>query len=234
MAKPFLRWAGSKRKQIPRLREFWKTSYSRYVEPFAGSACFFLDIQPTKALISDKNAGLIETYEVVRDDAEAVYDRVVAIPRENMRYYAERSKNPARMSRFNRAVRFIYLNRNCFNGIYRTNRAGRFNVPFATSRAGAFVTREEFVSAAKLLQRATFRSCDFGACFSGEHQHLGCEHDGQLGDVGRTLPPEDCDRLLDLIRVAHGLTERLIHVGEDRGDRGVVARADTDHRGRKE
>ena len=88
MAKPFLRWAGSKRKQIPRLREFWKASYSRYVEPFAGSACFFFEIQPTNALISDKKVELMETYELVRDDAEAVYDRIVVIPREKTQYYA--------------------------------------------------------------------------------------------------------------------------------------------------
>lgn len=162
MAKPFLRWAGSKRKQIPRLHKFWRTEYVRYVEPFAGSACLFFDLQPTTAIISDKNAELIETYEVVRDNAEIVFDRIVAIPRDKTTYYAERAKNPARLSRIDRAVRFIYLNRNCFNGIYRTNTDGRFNVPFATSRAGAFVTRHEFITAAQLLRGAILRSCDFG------------------------------------------------------------------------
>ena len=160
--KPFLRWAGSKRKQIPRLREFWNADYERYVEPFAGSACFFFSLCPRKALLADKNADLIETFELVRDAPGRVYDRVVAIPRTQERYYLERARKPAALTPIQRAVRFIYLNRNCFNGIYRTNRSGQFNVPFATSRAGVFVTREEFLEASKSLQRATLRAWDFG------------------------------------------------------------------------
>ena len=160
--KPFLRWAGSKRKQIPRLREFWSADYDRYVEPFAGSACFFFSLRPKKALLADKNADLIETFELVRDAPSRVYDRVVAIPRTKERYYLERARNPVKLTPIQRAARFIYLNRNCFNGIYRTNRSGQFNVPFATSRAGTFVTRDEFIEASKSLQRATLRSWDFG------------------------------------------------------------------------
>jgi len=160
--KPFLRWAGSKRKQIPRLREFWSADYKRYVEPFAGSACFFFSLHPEKALLADKNADLIETYQLVRHDPSRVYDRVAAIPRTKKRYYLERAREPSELTPMQRAVRFIYLNRNCFNGIYRTNRCGQFNVPFATSRAGAFVTRDEFIAAAKSLERATLRAWDFG------------------------------------------------------------------------
>lgn len=160
--KPFLRWAGSKRKQIPRLREFWNADYDRYVEPFAGSACFFFSLCPKNALLADKNAALIETFELVRDHPSRVYDGVVAIPRTKQRYYLERARNPTKLTPIQRTVRFIYLNRNCFNGIYRTNRSGQFNVPFATSRAGAFVTRDEFIEASKSLQHATLRSWDFG------------------------------------------------------------------------
>ncbi len=160
--KPFLRWAGSKRKQIPRLREFWSADYERYVEPFAGSACFFFSLCPEKALLADKNADLIGAFECVRDDPSRLYDCVVAIPRTKERYYVERARNPATLTPTQCAARFIYLNRNCFNGIYRTNRSGQFNVPFAASRAGAFVTRNEFIEASKSLQRATLRAWDFG------------------------------------------------------------------------
>jgi len=66
------------------------------------------------------------------------------------------------MPKVERAVRFIYLNRNCFNGIYRTNLSGQFNVPFADSRAGEFLTFEEFLISATLLQKAELRACDFG------------------------------------------------------------------------
>ena len=160
--KPFLRWAGSKRKQVPRLCKFWCDSYTRYVEPFAGSACLFFSISPDKALLADKNVDLIEMLGIARNRPGLLYDRIVATPRTKERYYLERSRNPARLTPLQRATRFIYLNRNCFNGIYRTNTAGQFNVPFASSRAGAFVSREEFIEASNLLKNATLRSWDFG------------------------------------------------------------------------
>jgi DNA adenine methylase len=160
--KPFLRWAGSKRKQIPRLRAYWRGDHARYVEPFAGSACFFLALAPDSALLSDKNADLIEAFRVARAKPQQVYDGVAAIPRTATKYYAMRKLSPASLGQLERAIRFIYLNRNCFNGIYRTNGDGQFNVPFATSRAGEFVTRDEFFEAAKLLKRATLQGCDFG------------------------------------------------------------------------
>jgi len=160
--KPFLRWAGSKRKQLPVLRDYWSADFERYVEPFAGSACLFLSIGPDRALLADKNEHLIETFEIVRGQPSLIYDRVTAIPRTRERYYEERGRNPSKLSPFQRAVRFIYLNRNCFNGIYRTNSDGEFNVPFASSRAGRFVTRDEFISAATLLKRADLRCWDFG------------------------------------------------------------------------
>ena len=161
--KPFLRWAGSKRQQLSHLSKYWNPDYERYVEPFAGSACLFFHIGPRTALLSDKNADLIETLDAVRKSPERIYDAVTSIPRTQRRYYSERSVSPTSLSKFDKAVRFIYLNRNCFNGIYRTNRKGQFNVPFADSRAGAFVTREEFLTAASLLKGASLRACDFGS-----------------------------------------------------------------------
>ncbi len=161
-AKPFLRWAGSKRKQIPTLLEYWNDDYGRYIEPFAGSACLFLAIGPTAALLSDKNTELIEVFKVVRDRPIEVYEGVDALPRTSTQYYALRKVSPRSLSRIDRAIRFIYLNRNCFNGIYRTNSNGQFNVPFASSRAGKFVNRNEFLAAAKLLKRAVLEDCDFG------------------------------------------------------------------------
>lgn len=162
LAKPFLRWAGSKRKQISRLIQFWRDDHLRYVEPFAGSACLFFAIQPSKAILADKNLQLIETYEVVRQNPQKVYDGVVALPRTKAVYYAQRSRDPRCLSAIERTIRFVYLNRNCFNGIYRTNTQGLFNVPFATSRAGAFVSRDEFVAAARVLNNVELRAWDFG------------------------------------------------------------------------
>jgi DNA adenine methylase len=162
-AKPFLRWAGSKRKQISRLRLFWRPTYARYIEPFAGSCSLFFALAPEHAVLADKNSELIETYSAVRESSEEIYDRVTAIPRTQDTYYALRAQHPAALTPLERAIRFIYLNRNCFNGIFRTNARGEFNVPFASSRVGAFVTRDEFRDAAALLRAAELRAQDFGS-----------------------------------------------------------------------
>ncbi len=162
-AKPFLRWAGSKKKQIARLSLFWRPTYTRYIEPFAGSCSLFFALSPRHAILGDKNAELIETYSTVRDHSGEIYDRVAAIPRTRDVYYKLRSQCPSTLTHIERAVRFIYLNRNCFNGIFRTNARGEFNVPFASSRVGAFVTRDEFLGAAALLCCAELYAGDFGS-----------------------------------------------------------------------
>lgn len=92
-----------------------------------------------------------------------MYDGVVDLARTGDEYYRVRAIEPCGLSALDRAVRFIYLNRNCFNGIFRTNRDGMFNVPFATSRAGRFPDKAEFRAAADALKGAELIACDFGA-----------------------------------------------------------------------
>jgi len=162
MVRPLLRWAGSKRKLVPRISHLWTESHHRYVEPFAGSACFFFALCPSAALISDKNQNLIDTYITLRSYPCDVYEAFSEIPRTRDEYYRVRSKNPNRLDEIRQAARFIYLNRNCFNGIYRTNSDGKFNVPYATSRAGSYPTVAEFESASILLKSAEIRAWDFG------------------------------------------------------------------------
>lgn len=161
--KPLFRWAGSKRKLLPELSSYWKPWHRRYIEPFAGSSCLFFALQPASAVLSDKNPELIAAYQTIRDDPIAVHRSFSALPRNASTYYHLRQLDPTRLSRFDRAVRFTYLNRNCFNGIYRTNLAGEFNVPFATSRSGAYPSLRDFMSCAQLLQSATLKHCDFGS-----------------------------------------------------------------------
>src|SRR5437016_6147579 len=94
-ANPFLRWAGSKRKQLPRLIQFWTHSHKRYVEPFAGSACLFFEIAPNQAILGDKNSSLIEVYRVVRDQPVRLYNRLCRIKRDAETYYRWREKPQA-------------------------------------------------------------------------------------------------------------------------------------------
>lgn len=159
-SKPFLRWAGSKRKQLTRLKAFWFEHHQRYIEPFAGSACLFFELAPEQAILSDNNRGLIETYRLVRDRPERLFRRLIRIRRDAATYYRWRNKHPADLDPETRALRFLYLNRNCFNGIFRTNCAGHFNVPFGV-RPGAYFAEDDLVLCATLLKRAKLTICDF-------------------------------------------------------------------------
>lgn len=158
--KPFLRWAGSKRKQLSRLAAFWSTGHSRYVEPFAGSACLFFELAPQAAVLGDKNRELIELYRVVQDEPKRLYDRLCRIRRNLKSYLCWRDLEPKQLDRETRALRFLYLNRNCFNGIYRTNSEGKFNVPMG-KRPGAYFSEEELLRCSALLRRAKLISGDF-------------------------------------------------------------------------
>lgn len=163
VAKPILRWAGSKRKLLARLKPFWRPHHTRYVEPFAGSACLFFELQPEAAILGDTNHDLIHLYRQVRVDALGIHRRLSAIPRDPKTYYRWRAIDPASLDAQTRAVRFLYLNRNCFNGIFRTNVAGAFNVPFGGKQGKPLgrLERSDFMRSAKQLSQARLVSGDF-------------------------------------------------------------------------
>jgi DNA adenine methylase len=163
---PLFRWAGSKRKQLSVLERYWSDDFKRYVEPFAGSAALFFRLQPDRAILGDINSNLIEAYEVLRERPDDVYAAVKEVSRSERQYYKVRQQNPKRMKAFGRTVRFVYLNRYCFNGIFRTNNDGQFNVPYAHIKPGILPPVEEFRKCATLLQNANLRCCDFGRILS--------------------------------------------------------------------
>jgi DNA adenine methylase len=164
-AKPFLRWAGSKRKQLNRLAHFWKDTHIRYIEPFAGSACLFFELAPSDAILGDSNKSLIEVYEAVRDRPDQIYNRLCRIKRDEETYYRWRRKAADLLDAETRVVRFVYLNRNCFNGIYRLNTKGEFNVPYGI-RPGGYFSRADLILCASRLQNATFVPGDFALTLS--------------------------------------------------------------------
>lgn len=159
-SKPFLRWAGSKRKQLGRLASFWTVDHTRYLEPFAGSACLFFELAPAVAVLGDANKDLIEVYRVVRDEPERLNRRLCRIARDLPTYNRWRSVNSKSLDRETRALRFLYLNRNCFNGIYRTNMDGEFNVPMGR-RPGEYFSKDDLLSCSRLLQATTLVAGDF-------------------------------------------------------------------------
>jgi DNA adenine methylase len=165
--KPLLRWAGSKRKLIPQLSEYWIDPQRRYIEPFAGSATVFFALQPATALLSDINPELVAFMTEVQTNAKAVYSEAIKIPPNSESYYAIRSLPSNKLSSVKRAARFYYLNRFCFNGIYRTNEKGMFNVPYSGSRTGTFPKLEEFLDSVEVLKRAKVLNSDFETTLLG-------------------------------------------------------------------
>lgn len=155
-----IRWAGSKRQLVPILRKWVPQNFKRYIEPFAGSACLYFDLAPREAILGDINSDLIMTYRQLRRNPKKLHDEVSSIPRTPSRYYKERAKNPQNLTSFERAVRFIFLNRNCFNAVYRVNKQGKFNVPWGT-RTGELPSLEEFRACARLLRSASLIVDDF-------------------------------------------------------------------------
>lgn len=160
---PFLRWAGSKRALLSKLRGYWNPNTSRYIEPFCGSACLFFDVEPRKAILGDINRELITTYRVLREHPQKIANRIKAMGFNQRTYAALRKCDPHKLSGLDRAVRFIYLNRLCFNGIYRTNLKGQFNVPYAKPKKRTRFDSRILKNASKILQNATFVRGDFEA-----------------------------------------------------------------------
>ncbi len=159
---PFLRWAGSKRRLLPVLKNFWTTKHKRYVEPFAGSACLFFALKPPKAILGDLNPELISTYIEVKYRIDAVLEELGTLPPWNKEEYLRlRSMDTSKLEPHVRAARFIYLNRFCFNGIYRTNLKGQFNVPYSGDRCGAVPRDEVFQQCSRRLRGARFVNGDF-------------------------------------------------------------------------
>lgn len=159
---PFLRWAGSKRRLLPILQTFWTKKHKRYIEPFAGSACLFFAIKPPKAVLGDINPELVATYLEVKYRVGAVLKALKKLrPDDKDEYLRLRSMDTSKLVPATRAARFIYLNRFCFNGIYRTNLMGQFNVPYSGSRCGDLPADEIFERCATRLRTARFIRGDF-------------------------------------------------------------------------
>jgi len=158
---PFLKWAGGKRwltGLVAPLPVFEGTG--TYYEPFLGSGAMYFHWQPATAVLSDTNAALVETYSAIKQDYARVtlhLGRHAALHDEEY-YYSLRSK--VCRNEFTRAAKFIYLNRTCWNGLYRVNRQGVFNVPKGSKDAVELDT-DDFASVAKTLQRATIVRSDF-------------------------------------------------------------------------
>lgn len=164
-ASPVIKWAGGKRQLLPELRRRLPSSYNRYFEPFIGGGALYFDIAPFDAYISDINPELVNLYEVIRDDVEALISDLSS-HENSLEYYNEiraldRNPNYTNISPVRKASRFIYLNKTCFNGLYRVNRKGFFNVPFGRYANPNFLNKESLYAASEVLQAAQIECSGF-------------------------------------------------------------------------
>lgn len=158
---PLLRWAGSKKRQFNSLKEFFPRSFNEYVEPFAGSAAFLFRLQPKSAKINDINTDLCNFYRHARRHPEEFYNAFIRLKRDSSTYYEARSQFNLLRDGFDKSVLFYFLNRNCFNGIYRINKHGSFNVPFSDERVSPYLSFDEFQQSCNVVRRAKIFSLDF-------------------------------------------------------------------------
>ncbi|HZY78644.1 MAG TPA: Dam family site-specific DNA-(adenine-N6)-methyltransferase [Cyclobacteriaceae bacterium] len=168
--KPFLRWAGGKRWLVRQLSERLNAlSFNNYYEPFLGGGSVFFNLPTTKkAFLSDLNGDLIETYIVVRDHVERLIDELKKYRNSERFYYAVRDRSP--QNKVEKAARFIYLNQTSFNGIYRVNLEGVYNVPYGYRKKN-FLEIDNLRNVSAKLKRASLTTRDFEAAIDGARRN---------------------------------------------------------------
>ncbi|MGI6498954.1 MAG: DNA adenine methylase [Oscillospiraceae bacterium] len=157
---PFLKWPGGKRWLIANYRYIFPAEYNHYFEPFLGGGSAFFSLLPAKATISDINGELINVYKVMARNPAQLREQLIQHQENHCadHYYAVRANVPD--NAIERAARFLYLNRTCFNGMYRVNRLGEFNVPIGTKQQ--FVDDvARFEAYSEVLHNVHIRKQDF-------------------------------------------------------------------------
>lgn len=174
IAQPFVKWAGGKRRLLPEILKVAPNSFSRYLEPFLGGGAIAFALNHHPMLLNDANEELINAYEVVRDHLDEL---VVALDAHRVShcevyFYEVRKQNPNNLSKVAQAARFIYLNKTAFNGLYRVNRFGHFNVPFGRYLNPMLYDLDNLRMASLVLQGAELFSLDY-TVFLEQHAKSG-------------------------------------------------------------
>jgi len=173
---PFLKWAGGKRSLLPRLLPLVPRTMQTYYEPFLGGGALFFALSAANlaaplpfraAVLADRNEELIWCYRAVRDDVDGVIRALDRHRYDSDHYYRVREQNVARLGDAARAARMIFLNRTGYNGLYRVNSSGQFNVPFGRHRSPRIADPERLRLASATLERARLEVGDFASIVAG-------------------------------------------------------------------
>jgi len=163
--KPFLKWVGGKGQLLPELCSRLPTDFNRYFEPFVGGGAMFFALQPQNAHISDINAELINCYQVVKTDVEALI-RSLKKHRYDKNYFykirnIDRHSSFSRLSAVERASRLIFLNKSCYNGLFRVNSKGEFNTPFGSYKNPKILDAANLRACSEALQSVSIQVAKF-------------------------------------------------------------------------
>jgi len=166
--KPFVKWVGGKRQLLAQFRsmnlyppEKFDIKTGRYFEPFVGGGAVFFDLLPETAYLSDLNNELVVTYNVIKNDVENLIKSLKKHKLDKEYFLKIRAQNPEKLSDLNTASRFIYLNRTCFNGMYRVNSKGGFNVPFGKYTNPLICDEVNLRKASKALKNVEIKKQDY-------------------------------------------------------------------------
>ena len=186
VASPVVKWVGGKTKLLPDLVSRLPDKIGRYYEPFAGGAALFFRLAPGRAVLADCNADLIGLYGALSSDVAAVIRKLERHRSEHDEsyYYSMRTRwndRDVSWSAAERAAAFIYLNKTCFNGLWRVNRSGAFNVPIGRYADPPICVPETLRAAATVLSRAELRCADYRSAVA----------DAERGDFIYFDPPYD-------------------------------------------
>jgi DNA adenine methylase len=229
VASPVVKWVGGKTKLLPELLARIPERIGRYYEPFAGGAALFFRVAPERAVLADSNADLIGLYTCLAHDVAGVIRKLKhhRAAHSESHYYATRTRwndrdlSRSAADRVDRAATFIYLNKTCFNGLWRVNRAGAFNVPIGRYTDPPICVPEALRAASALLSRATLFCGDYGSAVAdagkGDFVYFdppydpvtstanftsytatafGAEHQRALADTARRLVAHGCKVML--------------------------------------
>lgn len=160
-AKPVLKWAGGKTQMLDILKENMPTKFNKYIEPFIGGGALFFELAPTNAIIADSNPELINLYKIIAENVDELIEELKEMKNEEGYFYLIRAINPETLTDVSRAARTLYLNRTCFNGLYRVNKQGKFNVPFGKYKNPKICDEENLRSVSKVLKNTTIIHSDY-------------------------------------------------------------------------
>lgn len=159
--KPFLKWAGGKTQMLGEIIPRIPNHYGKYIEPFVGGGALFFSLQPEQAVIADSNPELINVYIQIANAVDDVISILKTYINTEEMFYSVRSQNYDELSPIEAAARTIYLNKTCFNGLYRVNRSGQFNTPFGHYKNPTICDEELLRSVSVLLQRTKIVCGDY-------------------------------------------------------------------------